>query len=41
LDVQGYVKAWANGGDGRGKFVYTADNNIEVMNLVGLENDSE
>jgi hypothetical protein len=22
-------------------FVYTADNDIEVMNLIGLENDSE
>jgi hypothetical protein len=41
LDVQGYVKAWASGGVGRERFVYTADNNIEVMNLIGLENDSE
>jgi hypothetical protein len=35
------VKAWASGGVGRERFVYTADNNIEVMNLIGLENDSE
>ncbi|KAJ7885675.1 hypothetical protein B0H14DRAFT_3734731 [Mycena olivaceomarginata] len=41
LDVQGYVKAWASGGIGRERFVYTADNDIEVMNLVGLENDSD
>ncbi|KAJ7717610.1 hypothetical protein B0H14DRAFT_2643547 [Mycena olivaceomarginata] len=41
LDVQGYVKAWANGGVGRERFMYTADNDIEVMNLVGLENDSD
>jgi hypothetical protein len=41
LDVQGYVKAWANCGDGRERFVYTVDNDIKVMNLVVLENDSE
>ncbi|KAJ7799340.1 hypothetical protein B0H14DRAFT_2617128 [Mycena olivaceomarginata] len=32
---------WVNGGDGNQRFVYTADNDIEVMNLIGLENDSD
>ncbi|KAJ7871964.1 hypothetical protein B0H14DRAFT_3567228 [Mycena olivaceomarginata] len=41
LDVEGYAKNWVNGGDGNQRFVYTADNDIEVMNLIGLENDSE
>jgi hypothetical protein len=41
LDVEGYAKNWVNDGDGNQRFVYTADNDIEVMNLIGLENDSE
>ncbi|KAK6997324.1 hypothetical protein R3P38DRAFT_2798392 [Favolaschia claudopus] len=40
LDVKGYVQGWVNA-TGEQSFVYTCDNDVEVLNVIGIENTHE
>jgi hypothetical protein len=38
LDVHGQVRHWST--DSAARVVYTVDNEVDVMNMVGIEGDS-